>query len=85
MDKDGHLCPDANHLIRFKVKGAGSYRAAANGDATCTQMFHEPEMPLLNGMLTAIVQSGEKTGNLTFEASAKGVRGAVIQLRALKD
>lgn len=80
VDKDGNLCPDADHLIRFKVKGAGTYRAAANGDATCIKMFHEPEMPLFHGMLTAIVQSGEKPGNITFEATAAGLKKASIAL-----
>ena len=82
VDKDGNLCPDANHLVRFKVKGAGTYRAAANGDATCTKLFHEPEMPLFSGMLTAIVQTGEKAGEITFEATAKGVTGATLKLQS---
>lgn len=82
VDKEGNLCPDASHLIRFKVKGAGTYRAAANGDATCIHRFHLPEMPLFNGMLTAIVQSGEKPGTITFEASAKGVKSATFKLES---
>ena len=36
VDKDGNLCPDASHEISFKVKGEGSYRAGANGNA----VFH---------------------------------------------
>lgn len=80
VDKDGNLCPDANHLVRFKVKGAGTFRAAANGDPTCTKMFHEPEMPLFNGMLTAIIQSDKKGGDILFEATAKGVKGAVVRV-----
>ena len=64
------------------MKGAGTYRAAANGDVTCLQPFHLPEMPLFKGMLTAIVQSGEKAGTITFEASAKGIKGAVLRLES---
>ena len=30
VDKDGNLCPDAQTLIQFRVKGEGSYRAGAN-------------------------------------------------------
>ena len=81
VDKDGNLCPEADHVIRFKVKGNGRFRAAANGDPTCTELFHEPEMPLFSGMLTAIVQSGEKPGTVTFEANAKGIKGAKLELR----
>ena len=81
VDKDGNLCPEADHVIRFKVKGNGRFRAAANGDPTCTKLFHEPEMPLFSGILTAIVQSGEKPGTVTFEANAKGIKGAKLELR----
>ena len=32
VDKDGNLCPLADNTISFKVKGAGTYRAGANGN-----------------------------------------------------
>lgn len=82
VDKDGNICPDASNLIRFSVKGAGSYRAAANGDATCIHPFHLPEMPAFSGMLTAIVQTGEKPGAIEFKASAKGLKSASLCLTA---
>ena len=82
VDKAGNLCPADSRLIHFKVKGAGTYRAAANGDATCVYLFHQPEMPVFSGMLTAIVQSGEKPGYITFEASAPGVKSASLKLQS---
>jgi hypothetical protein len=33
--------------IKFKVTGAGTYRAACNGDATSLEMFHKETMKLL--------------------------------------
>ena len=74
VDKDGNLCPADNRLVSFSVKGAGTYRAAANGDATCLDLFHLPRMHAFSGQLTAIVQSGLQAGNLIFEARAKGLR-----------
>lgn len=44
VDKDGNLCPNDGRLVSFKVKGAGKYRASANGDPTCLDLFHKPEM-----------------------------------------
>ena len=82
VDKDGNLCPDASNLVRFSVKGAGSYRAAANGDATCIYPFHVPEMPVFSGMLTSIVQAGEQPGAIEFKASAKGLKSASLRLTA---
>lgn len=82
VDKEGNLCPAASQLIHFNVKGTGSYRASANGDATCINMFHKPEMPLFNGMLTAIVQSSEIPGDIQFEASTKGLNKAILKLES---
>ncbi len=84
VDKDGNLCPTDNRMIRFRVKGAGSYRAAANGDPTCLNQFHLPEMPVFSGQLTAIVQSGEESGTIIFEASAKGIKTAKTQIEVLR-
>jgi len=80
VDKDGNLCPDAADLVSFSVKGAGSYRAAANGDATCLDIFHKPQMHLFGGQLVAIVQSGENAGKISFEAKAAGVSSAKLEL-----
>lgn len=80
VDKDGNLCPADDRLVSFTVKGAGSFRAAANGDATCLDLFHLPRMRAFSGQLTAIVQSGAESGNLVFEAKAKGVKAGKLTL-----
>jgi beta-galactosidase len=80
VDKDGNLCPDAADLVSFSVKGAGSYRAAANGDATCLDIFHKPQMHLFGGQLVAIVQSGENAGKISFEAKTAGVSSGKLEL-----
>lgn len=82
VDKDGNLCPSDNRLVSFSVKGAGRYRAAANGDATSLDLFHLPKMPAFSGQLTAIVQSTEQSGEIVFEARAKGLRTGKIVLSA---
>lgn len=80
VDKDGNLCPNDGRLISFKVKGAGKYRASANGDPTCLDLFHKPEMHAFGGMLTVIVQSGEKTGEIELQATAKGIKTGTIRI-----
>lgn len=82
VDKDGNLCPDVNQLVKFKVSGAGIYRAGANGDPISMDLFHLPQMTLFNGMLTAIVQTTDKAGNITLEALAKGLKTGVITLQS---
>lgn len=80
VDKDGNLCPNDGRLVSFKVKGAGKYRASANGDPTCLDLFHKPEMHAFGGMLTVIVQSGEKTGEIELQATAKGIKTRTIRI-----
>jgi beta-galactosidase len=78
VDKDGNLCPNAQHLIKYSVKGNGWYRTGANGDPTSLEMFHLPQMKVFNGMMTAIVQSTDKAGEITLTATAKGLKPAKI-------
>lgn len=80
VDKDGNLCPNDGRLVSFKVKGAGKYRASANGDPTCLDLFHKPEMHAFGGMLTVIVQSGEETGEIELQATAKGIKTGTIRI-----
>lgn len=80
VDKDGNLCPLDARLMNFSVKGEGVYRAAANGDPTCLDIFHEPQMHAFNGLLTVIVQAGETAGNVTLTVNAKGLKGATLSL-----
>ena len=80
VDKDGNLCPHADDLVKFKVKGAGTYRAGANGNSASLDLFHEPQMHFFNGKLTAIVESLEQPVTIKLEASAKGVKSASIDI-----
>lgn len=82
VDKNGNLCPLDTRMVNFSVKGAGSFRAAANGDATSLDLFHLPQMPLFSGQLTAIVQAGESAGEIVFEAKAKGMKSGKISIKA---
>lgn len=70
-----------NELVTFSVKGAGSYRAAANGDPTSIDQFHLPQMHLCNGKLVAIVASSEQPGKITLEANANGLQKASIAIQ----
>ena len=80
VDRHGNPCPWDTRLVKFAVEGQGRYRAAANGDATCLDLFHLPQMHLFSGKLSAIVEAGEEPGRLTFKASAKGLKGASIEI-----
>lgn len=84
VDAKGFLCPDADNLLKFKVSGSGKYRAAANGDATCLEQFHLPQMHVFKGMLTAVVQANEKPGIMTLKVESDGLKAATIEVKTIK-
>ncbi len=83
-DKDGNIVPTDTREVKFKVKGAGKFRATANGDPTSLRPFELPEMDLFAGAATAIVQAGETPGEIVFEATAKGVKPVKVVLNSVK-
>nr|WP_320058870.1 DUF4982 domain-containing protein [uncultured Bacteroides sp.] len=85
VDKDGNLCPMDDRLISFSVQGSGTFRAVANGDPTCLELFHLPRMHAFSGQLTAIVQTSEKEGSILFEAKAKGLKSGKLALTVKGD
>ena len=81
VDPLGNPVPDDNRLMNIKVSGAGAFRAVANGDPTCLEMFHKPQMHLFSGQMTVLVQSGTTAGNITVEVSGKGVKKGTVVIR----
>ena len=82
VDSKGNLCPDANNTIRFRVKGAGCYAAASNGDPTDLHVFNKPFMPAFHGQLMAVVRTVGTTGKISFTASAEGLKPCTITIHA---
>jgi beta-galactosidase len=80
VDKSGNLCPHSDDLVSFTVEGAGAYRASANGDPTCLDLFHLPKMHAFGGQLTAIVQSGKESGTIIFRAESGGIKAAELSI-----
>ena len=82
VDKDGNPCLDAANELTFKVKGAGSYRAAANGDAADITVFHSPKMKAFSGQLVILVQADEKPGDIELTVGGKGLKNSTLKHKA---
>lgn len=80
VDKSGNPVPTECREVKVEVKGAGKFRAMANGDPTSLELFHENAMRLFSGKLTAIVESGTEAGEVEVTVSAKGLKPATIRL-----
>lgn len=79
-DKDGNIVPTDDRMVTFKVDGAGTFEATANGDPTCLLPFHKPEMKLFSGAATAIARSAKKPGILKMTVKSPGVKSATLEI-----
>ena len=78
-DKAGNPVPTDSRQVRVKVEGAGRFKAMANGDPTCLEPFHQPQMHLFNGQLTVIVTRDSSCSPdmpITVTVTAPGLRKA---------
>jgi beta-galactosidase len=82
VDKNGIPCPTATNQLKFKVKGAGTYRAACNGDATSLEIFHLPTMKLFSGKLVVLVQATDKVGDIELLVSGKNLKAGKLNLNS---
>lgn len=84
VDKAGNIVPNDSREVKFQVTGDGKFRATANGDPTSLRQFHKPVMDLFSGACTAIVQSGDKPGEVTLRVTAKGLKPATVTIPVIK-
>lgn len=77
MDKDDILCPEADNLINFSIRGDGKIEGVANGNAASLDPLKGQEMHLFKGLATVIVSS--KSGNFTLKAESDGLKNASIR------
>jgi beta-galactosidase len=84
VDKNGIPCPTATNQLKFKVSGAGTYRAACNGDATSLEMFHKETMKLFSGKLVVLVKSTITAGDLKLEVNGAGLKSGKLNLLSTK-
>lgn len=84
VDKDGNPCPTATNRLKFEVKGAGSFRAVCNGDATSLEVFHQPTMQAFSGSLVVLVQSTNQKGEIELSVSGAGLKTGKIDITSME-
>ena len=84
VDQNGIPCPTATNALNFEVKGAGTFKAVCNGDATSLESFVKPTMKLFSGKLVVIVQSDKKGGTIQLNVKGKGLEGGNIEIVSAK-
>ena len=70
-DKDGTLCPAADHLVRFQVTGVGAIAGVDNGNAATVEPFHADFRKAFSGLALLIVRSrAGQAGRIRITATA---------------
>ena len=80
VDREGVPCPLYDGLFHFKVTGAGTYEASANGDPRSLELFGSPEKHAFFGKCMAVVRAGTVPGVLRLTVSAEGLPDAVCEI-----
>ncbi|MCL7762551.1 DUF4982 domain-containing protein [Polaribacter sp. Z014] len=77
-DKNGNLCPNADNLVNFSVKGAGELIAVDNGNQISLESFQVPHRKAFSGMCLAILKSSKKFGKITLTAKSRHLKSNEI-------
>jgi beta-galactosidase len=84
VDAQGNLCPNATNQLRMQVSGPGRFRAVGNGDPTCLELFHQPQMHAFSGQLMVIVQATTTAGDMQLNVTGPGLGSATLRLQSAK-
>jgi beta-galactosidase len=82
LDKDGNVVPDADNKVNFKLSSNATIAGVDNGDEVSHDPFKADYRKAFHGLALAIVQAKETPGNITFSATADGLQGATVVIKA---
>jgi beta-galactosidase len=73
VDKDGNLCPNADHLIRFGIEGPGVIAGVDNGDPTSHEAFKATQHKAFHGLCLGVVKASRTPGEIRLSVTAEGL------------
>jgi beta-galactosidase len=81
-DQRGNLCPLADNLVEFQIKGAGRIEAVDNGNPASTEPFQANHRKAFNGLALVIVRSVRGTaGTIQLTGSGSGLFDGTVTIR----
>lgn len=82
LDKEGNLCPNADNLVNFDVKGAVFIAGVDNGNQTSMESFKASHRKAFYGKCLVVLQNNGGKGNIQLEATSEGLEKAIINIQA---
>jgi beta-galactosidase len=80
LDKDGHVCPNADNLVKFTLEGPAKIAGVDNGDPINHEPFQGTQHKAFHGLGLAILRSQDKAGNVKLTANAEGLDPATVEI-----
>ncbi|SFE53704.1 beta-galactosidase [Thermophagus xiamenensis] len=84
VDKKGVIVPDADHNIRFEVKGEGTIAAVGSADVLSDEPFVSNERKVFQGKALLIIRSTRTPGEIKIKAMADGLREGRVTISSKK-
>jgi len=78
-DSNDNLCPNADHLIKFNIQGAGNIAAVDNGNIASHEAYKSSQRHAYKGQCVAIIKGNAK-GNIEIQATADGLESAILKI-----
>lgn len=82
LDRDGNLCPLADHTVRFRVEGPADLAAVDNGNPRSYAPFQSDTVQVFFGKAVLVLRTkpGQK-GTVAVTASGEGLSGGAMRVR----
>ena len=82
VDESGVVVPNAEHNVTFEVMGAGHLLGLGNGDPGCRENDKASSRHAFSGLLLALIQSKEESGEIVVRAVSQGLQACEFTLMA---
>jgi beta-galactosidase len=80
VDREGHVCPNADNLLKFHIQGEGTIAGLDNGNPMSHEYFNTGERKAFHGLCLAVIHSTEKSGKINLEATSEGLQGTSVTI-----
>lgn len=80
LDKDGNLCPNADNLVNFNVKGDAFIAGVDNGSPISMERFKDNKRHAFYGKCLVVVLNKGKQGAASVEAVSEGLQSGKVDI-----
>lgn len=80
-DAKGRVVPEAAHMVKFSVEGAGKIIGTGNGDPASHEPDKASQRSTFNGYCLVLVQSLQQGGEIRLKASSESLREDEIVIK----